>query len=149
MNDFDFAETLYTQGDLAGARELNEQVVAARRQVLGEEHRNTLVAIESLARTVSSQGELAEARKLHEHVVAARRRILGEAHYDTLAAISSLAHTLHAQGELAEARKASGAGGGGTAAAARLRPSAYFDCRKQSGHDAGRVFWTSPAMLSA
>ena len=35
------AATLRAQGDLAGARALQEQVLEARRRVLGEEHPDT------------------------------------------------------------------------------------------------------------
>jgi hypothetical protein len=44
------ALTLYAQGDPAGAQELKEQVLAARRRVLGEEHPDTLAAKRILAR---------------------------------------------------------------------------------------------------
>ena len=38
------ADTLRAQGDLAGARALQERVLEARRRVLGEEHPDTLTA---------------------------------------------------------------------------------------------------------
>ena len=53
------AGMLYAQGDLAGARQLEEQVLAARRQLLGEKHPDTLTAMLNLALTLSAQGDLA------------------------------------------------------------------------------------------
>ena len=44
------AATLYSQGDRAGARKLQEQVLETRRRLLGEEHPDTLVAKKTLAR---------------------------------------------------------------------------------------------------
>ena len=74
------AETLRAQGDLAGARQHQEQVLAARRRLLGEEHPDTLTARNNLAATLYAQGDLAGARQQQEQVLAARRRLLGEEH---------------------------------------------------------------------
>jgi len=99
------AETLRAQGDLAGARQHQEQVLAACRRLLGEEHPNTLTARLNLALTLHAQGDLAGARQQQEQVLAARRRLLGEEHPDTLRARNNLAATLQAQGDLAGARQ--------------------------------------------
>ncbi len=58
------AQTLYAQGDLAGARKLQEQVLEARARLLGKEHPNTLTSMNNLAQTLYAQGDLAGARKL-------------------------------------------------------------------------------------
>ena len=50
---------MYAHGDLADARELQEQVLAARRRLLGEEERDKLRAMNNLAETVRAQGDLA------------------------------------------------------------------------------------------
>jgi hypothetical protein len=50
------ALTLYAQGDLAGARKLQEQVLAASRRVLGEEHPDTLRAMNNLAQMTANRG---------------------------------------------------------------------------------------------
>ena len=92
------------QGDLAGARRLREQVLEARRRVLGEQHLDTLWAMGNLAATLKQQGDLAGARRLEEQVLEARRRVLSEEHPDTLKAMSNLAGTLWRQGDLAGAR---------------------------------------------
>ena len=99
------ALTLSAQGELGGARELQEEVVKVFRRVLGEEHRDTLTAMGNLALTLSAQGELGGARELQEEVVKVFRRVLGEEHRDTLTAMGNLALTLSAQGELGGARE--------------------------------------------
>ncbi|MEO5376095.1 MAG: tetratricopeptide repeat protein, partial [Alphaproteobacteria bacterium] len=78
------AGTLRSQGDLAGARALQEQALAVRRRVLGVEHPDTLTSMSNLAETLRSQGDLAGARALEEQVLAVRRRVLGEEHPVTL-----------------------------------------------------------------
>ncbi len=99
------AQTMQAQGDLAGARQQQEQVLEARRRLLGEEHPDTLRARLNLAATVSAQGDLAGARQHEEQVLEARRRLLGEEHPGTLTARNNLASTLYAQGDLAGARQ--------------------------------------------
>jgi hypothetical protein len=91
------------QGDLAGARRIEEPVLEACRRVHGEEHPNTLTAMSNLAGTLSEQGDLTGARRLQEQVVEARRRALGEEHPDTLTAMCNLAMVLAEQGDLAGA----------------------------------------------
>jgi hypothetical protein len=50
------ATTRYVQGDLVGARNLQEQVLAVSRRVLGEEHPDTLTAMNNLAQ-MTGNGE--------------------------------------------------------------------------------------------
>ena len=45
------ADTLWAQGDLSGARELQEQVLEFQRRLLGAEHPETLRTMSNLART--------------------------------------------------------------------------------------------------
>ena len=95
----------FEQGSYQSARKLEEQVLEARRRVLGQEHPNTLTAMNNLAQTLGAQGDHAAARKLEEQVLEARRRVLGQEHPDTLTAMNNLAQTLGAQGDHAAARK--------------------------------------------
>jgi hypothetical protein len=69
------ASTLSAQGDLPGARALQERVLEARRRVLGEEHPDTLASMNNLALTLSAQGDLPGARALQERVLEACRRV--------------------------------------------------------------------------
>ncbi len=95
----------YERADYDSARKLQEQVLAASRRLLGEEHPDTLTAMNNLAQTLNAQGDLAGARKLEEQALAASRRLPGEEHPDTLRAMNNLAQMLKAQGDLAGARK--------------------------------------------
>lgn len=51
------ANTLKAQGDHAGARTLEEQVLAASRRVLGPEHPSTLTSLNNLALIVEDEAE--------------------------------------------------------------------------------------------
>ena len=93
------------QGDLAGARRLEEQVLGAYRRALGEDHPDTLAAVNNLASTLAEQGDLVGARRLMEQVLEATRRVLGEKHPDTLKTMDNLAVTLEGQGDLEGARR--------------------------------------------
>jgi hypothetical protein len=86
------------QGDLAGARQLEERALEARGRLLGKEHPDTLTAMSDLARRLQMQGDLAEARQLQKQVLDARGRLLGEEHPDTLKAMNNLAQTLKIKG---------------------------------------------------
>jgi hypothetical protein len=98
------ASTLRAQGDLSGARALQEQVLAVRRRVQGAEHPDTLTSMNNLASTLRGQGDLSGARALHEQELAICRRVLGEEHPDTLTSMNNLASTLWNQGDLSGAR---------------------------------------------
>ena len=115
------ASTLDAQGDLAGARELGEQVLAVRRRTLGDEHPHTLIAMNNLASMLDAQGDLAGARELGEQVLAVQRRTLGDEHPHTLTSMGNLASTLEAQGDLAGCARARGAGARGPTTDARGR----------------------------
>jgi tetratricopeptide (TPR) repeat protein len=98
------AETLRAQGDLAGARGLQQQVLDLRRRALGMEHPDTLLSMNNLAETVRAQGDLAGARGLQEQVLELYVRTLGVEHPHTLRSMNNLAETVRAQGDLAGAR---------------------------------------------
>ncbi len=84
------------QGELPAARRLLEQALETDRRLLGEEHPNTLLALNNLAWTLHAQGELPAARRLQEQALEAYRRLLGEEHPQTLSAIRNLAATRQA-----------------------------------------------------
>jgi len=99
------AEMLRFQGDLAGARKIQEQVLVIKRRTLGEENHHTLVTMNNLAETLRSQGDLAGARKIQEQVLEIMGRTLGQEHPNTLTTMNNLAETLRSQGDLAGMRK--------------------------------------------
>ena len=99
------AETLRAQGNLAGARELQQTALAVHRRVLGDEHPGTLASMNNLALTLQTQGHLAGARELHQTALAVRRRVLGDEHPGTLTSMNNLAVTLWQTGERPEAMR--------------------------------------------
>jgi tetratricopeptide (TPR) repeat protein len=74
-----------------------------RRRILGEEHPDTISAMNNLANTLGDQGQLNEAATMLKEVLEKMRRILGEEHPDTISAMNNLAFTLEDQGQLDEA----------------------------------------------
>lgn len=65
------ATVLQDQGHLDAARDLYEQVLAARRRLLGEDHPDTLTSANNLAAILHRRGDTVAARALQEHVLAA------------------------------------------------------------------------------
>ena len=65
------AETLRAQGDLKGARGLQEEVIEIFRRVCGLEHPATLTALSNLAGTLGAQGDRTGARKLQAEALSA------------------------------------------------------------------------------
>jgi hypothetical protein len=51
------ARTLQDQGDLPGAREIQQQVLETSRRVMGEEHPDTIASAGSLHRTLTDMKE--------------------------------------------------------------------------------------------
>jgi len=73
-------------GEDQEARELDEDILARRRRVLGEDHPDTLTSAFILAAKLSELGEYQAAKELNEDILARRRRVLGDRHPDTLVA---------------------------------------------------------------
>lgn len=97
-------ESVYKhQGRLEEAEELNKEVLEAIKSVLGEEHLETLYAMDELACIYSCQGQLKQAESLQKQVLETRKRVLGAEHPGTLAAMSNLGFTYLSQGKLREA----------------------------------------------
>ncbi|HEY0553578.1 MAG TPA: tetratricopeptide repeat protein, partial [Thermoanaerobaculia bacterium] len=99
------AQVLYHQGDLSGARRLQEQTVESLRLRLGADHPDTLRAMGNLAEMISDQGDLSKARQLQEQVLESLRCQLGPDHPDTLMVMGNLAVTFSEQGDQLKARQ--------------------------------------------
>jgi CHAT domain-containing protein/tetratricopeptide (TPR) repeat protein len=95
---------LQGQGQYAAAQLLYEQVLAGRRQALGERHPATAQSYRDLARCLGAQGRHAQALPLAERALQIRRRVLGEDHPDTAQSYHDLAHHLDQQGRFAQAQ---------------------------------------------
>ncbi|MGP8338076.1 MAG: tetratricopeptide repeat protein, partial [Methanosarcinaceae archaeon] len=98
------AVTLRAQGDIEGARKIQEQVLEITRRVLGAEHPSTLTSMNNLAVTLRAQGDIEGARKIQEQVLEIRRRVLGAEHPDTSVSAWNLFMTLHDIGDTDEAK---------------------------------------------
>ncbi|KAJ7111258.1 P-loop containing nucleoside triphosphate hydrolase protein, partial [Mycena epipterygia] len=83
------------------AEELQVEVLNKRRNVLGEDHLDTLEAI--LATILIKQGKLKEAEELSLVVLEKRRNVSGDNHPDTHTAMSELAFTCNLLGKSKEA----------------------------------------------
>jgi tetratricopeptide (TPR) repeat protein len=99
------AETLFAQGDLAGARKLQEEKLDILGGIFGREHPDTLYSMSNLALTLFKQDDLAGARTLQEEILDIGRKLLGPEHPETLTWMNNLAATLFAQDDLAGARR--------------------------------------------
>jgi tetratricopeptide (TPR) repeat protein/CHAT domain-containing protein len=72
--------TLYGQGKAAAALPLARQVVAAFKEILGEDHLDYAKALNNLATVYKELGELAQAEPLYQQVMSLARRQVGENH---------------------------------------------------------------------
>jgi eukaryotic-like serine/threonine-protein kinase len=85
------------------AKPLQEQALATRRRVLGDEHQDTLMSIFQTGAMLWEQQKDTEAEAYFREALAKQRRILGEEHRDTLMSLGSLGLALFAQGKFVEA----------------------------------------------
>jgi hypothetical protein len=70
---------------------MKKEVLEKRRRILGEEHPDTISAMNNLANTLGEQGQLDEAMALLEVTVQRIKRIYGNEHPHTRIASSNLA----------------------------------------------------------
>ena len=86
-------------GEHRQARQLQNDTLTRLRQVLGEDHPDTLTSASRLAADLRELGEYQQARGLDEDTLARRRRVLGDDHPDTLTSANNLAADLRPLGE--------------------------------------------------
>jgi hypothetical protein len=98
------ANLLEAMGDLAGARVLQEAVLAGYERTLPADHPFLLGARHNLASSMWAMGDLAGARALREAVLAARERTQPADHPDLLGARANLAVSMQTMGDLSGAR---------------------------------------------
>ncbi|KAJ7120145.1 P-loop containing nucleoside triphosphate hydrolase protein [Mycena epipterygia] len=95
----------YHHWKLKEAQELEIVVLERRRNLLGDNHPETLDAMENLSATYQSQEKLKEAEELKVVVLEKRRNLLGNNHPETLRAMGNLAGTYKDLGKLKEAQE--------------------------------------------
>ena len=97
------AQTLHKLGKHEEALHIEEEVRAARAEILGDRHPDTINAQVSVAITLQALGRSKEALQMKQEVLTARAAILGDRHPDTISAQATLATTLQALGKKKEA----------------------------------------------
>jgi tetratricopeptide (TPR) repeat protein len=80
----ELATTYHDQGRYDEAEKIYVDVLALRREVLGEMHPDAIRSVAHLAATYYVQGRYDEAEKIKADVLALRREVLGERHPDTI-----------------------------------------------------------------
>jgi tetratricopeptide (TPR) repeat protein len=89
-----------SRGQYQQALTLHTQVLDGRRQILGDDHPDTLRSVNSVAELRRKVGNIHGAHNLHEQVLDARKRVLGEDHPDTLHSMNELAGVRRALSDL-------------------------------------------------
>jgi len=79
---------------------LQQRALTLRRQVLGENHPETLNSVNNMGEVLHYLGKLDEVMPYYQEALNKRRKVLGEEHPDTLESIARMAGLLHDQGEL-------------------------------------------------
>jgi tetratricopeptide (TPR) repeat protein len=101
----DRAEKLIAAGRAKEAQPLQENVLAVRRKVLGEEHPLTAAAQADLAFNLHAQGKYAEAEEALRKALEVRRKVLGEEHPDIVMGYTVLGLNRYERGKYAEAEE--------------------------------------------
>jgi hypothetical protein len=89
----DLALVYYEEGCFVEAESIHSQIYERRKEILTEQHPETLGALGSLANTYHFQGYLEKAVLLKKQILEGRRKYMGEDHPETLGAKGSLATT--------------------------------------------------------
>jgi serine/threonine protein kinase/lipopolysaccharide biosynthesis regulator YciM len=93
-------QTYYGLGLMPETVTTQEKTFALCRTALGEDHSDTLSAMDNLAVAYHHAGQLDRAITLHEQALKARRSKLGDDHPDTLISMNDLAETYISAGQL-------------------------------------------------
>ncbi|PON20283.1 hypothetical protein TGAM01_v210834 [Trichoderma gamsii] len=97
------SDFLYDRGRWTEREPVNRRAWNLRRQVLGENHPDTIRSMASLATTYYSQGRYNEAEGIYKQTLDLRRQVLGENHPNTIRSMADLATTYYSQGRYNEA----------------------------------------------
>jgi hypothetical protein len=96
---------LYTRGRWREMEFFDARAYTLRRQVLGDEHPDTLRSMENLGAAWHAQGRYTEAEQIATKVLDLRRQVLGDEHPDTLRSMENLGAAWYAQGRYTEAEQ--------------------------------------------
>ncbi|KAJ7024607.1 hypothetical protein C8F04DRAFT_1239575 [Mycena alexandri] len=98
-----FWRIYHNGGKFKDAQSIAEQVLQKSQLLLGEEHLETLQAMQNVASTYLALGEFQKAEALDVLVVEKRSKLLGDEHPDSLSAMGNLARTYSVLGEFQKA----------------------------------------------
>lgn len=93
---------LQDQRKLSESELYRREALEKSRRVLGEEHPDTLININSLGRLLAEQGRQSEAEPYYREALEKSRRVLGQEHKDTLTAMINLGRLLQDGGRPSE-----------------------------------------------
>ncbi|KAJ7888011.1 hypothetical protein B0H13DRAFT_2277448 [Mycena leptocephala] len=99
----EYTRVYYDSGRFTEAESLTVMVLEKRKQLLGADHPDTLLAMGNLAATYRKLGRYQEAEPLESIVLEKRKQVLGADHPETLMAMANLACTYHKLGRYQEA----------------------------------------------
>ncbi len=97
------ADSYLKRGLYKQAMQLFEQILEARRLLLGDEHPDTLKVMNDLANSFDKLGRYQDGMHLHKQTLELRKRILGDEHPDTLGSMRRLALSYSRHGQYQEA----------------------------------------------
>jgi tetratricopeptide (TPR) repeat protein len=120
----------WNQGKHDVAEPLYISCLEASQRVLGDEHPDTLGAMNNLAGLLQSQGKYELAEPLLINCLEARRNVLGDEHADTITSMNNLAIVYQVQGKLADAEEM-------FAQCVEVARKVYGDDHPQVAHSAG------------
>jgi tetratricopeptide (TPR) repeat protein len=93
------------KGSYTVAEQMEQEALESRRELLGEEHPDTLTSMSNLALVLRRQGKYNEAEEMNRRTLELTERVLGKEHPDTLTSMSNLALVLRRQGKYNEAEE--------------------------------------------
>ena len=95
---------LYASSDYTNAYNVRSRILNEIHGKHGDNHGDTIKAMDGLAEVLQSQGNYAAARPLFDAALLARRQALGENHPDTAKSMNHVAEVLREQGDYQAAR---------------------------------------------
>ena len=91
------------KGDYDGAEAIFSEVLALRRRLLGNDHPDVSITLDSYARVLKEKGEFERAETLQREAIAIARKVYGDEHMAIAITTGSLASILRASGNTARA----------------------------------------------
>ncbi|KAJ7754777.1 P-loop containing nucleoside triphosphate hydrolase protein [Mycena metata] len=105
---YQYALIFWEGGKYKHSEELLEEVLQKQKQVLSEDHPDTLLTMGNLANSYSDLGEHQRAQELKSVVLEKQKQLLGEDHPDTLLTMGNLASSYSDLGEHQRAQELMG-----------------------------------------